>query len=162
MESDLWSATATFEISIADFLKVVNGTHKSILSDDVLARLGEQRNPNGTYTDEVLFSLKTNGERRNLVEEFSNVGGKKVRKPQTAREQAFADDIYYGKKVSKEKAKGREAVQKERAKGREKLAAEKARRTSEAARWKQERREMQAAHKDELRNQRLEDRAYYI
>lgn len=139
MESDLWPATATFEISIADFLKVVNGTHKSILSDDVLARLGEQRNPNGTYTDEVLFSLKTNGERRNLVEEFGNVGGKKVRKPQTAREQAFADDIYYEKKIRKEKAKGREAVQKERAK----------------------RREMQDAHKDELRNQKSEDRAYY-
>lgn len=44
-------------ISIADFLDVVNSTHQSILSEDVLERLGEQRNPGGYYTGRVKFSV---------------------------------------------------------------------------------------------------------
>lgn len=47
------------EISIKDLLKVVNTTHQSILSEDVLARLGETRNPDGEYTEQVKFSLKS-------------------------------------------------------------------------------------------------------
>ena len=43
-------------ISIAQLLEIVNSTHQSILSDDVLNRLGETRNPNGGYSDKVLFS----------------------------------------------------------------------------------------------------------
>ena len=58
-ESDFVSATATFTVSIADFLGIVNETHQSILSDDVLAHLGETRNAAGHYTDRVRFSLKT-------------------------------------------------------------------------------------------------------
>lgn len=42
-------------ISIKDLLRVVNGTHQSILSDDVLLNLGETRNPQGSYADKVLF-----------------------------------------------------------------------------------------------------------
>jgi hypothetical protein len=43
-------------ISIADLLQIVNSTHQSILSEDVLAHFGETRNPNGGYSDKVLFS----------------------------------------------------------------------------------------------------------
>ena len=43
-------------ISIAHLLEIVNSTHQSILSDDVLAHFGETRNPKGSYSDKVLFS----------------------------------------------------------------------------------------------------------
>jgi len=45
-------------ISIADLLTIVNDTHQSILSDDVLSRLGQTRNPDGAYSDKVLFSQR--------------------------------------------------------------------------------------------------------
>ena len=48
-------ATAISEISIADFLEIVNMTHRSILSDSVLQKLGEERPANGYYTGEALF-----------------------------------------------------------------------------------------------------------
>ena len=44
------------EISIADFLSIVNSTHQSILSDDVLQHFRESRNPNGDYSGRVKFS----------------------------------------------------------------------------------------------------------
>ncbi len=50
--------STTGTISIEDFLGVVNMTHQSILSEDVLAHLGETRDPNGFYTEQVRFSLK--------------------------------------------------------------------------------------------------------
>ena len=43
-------------ISIAQLLEIVNTTHQSILSEDVLAHFGETRNPKGSYSDKVLFS----------------------------------------------------------------------------------------------------------
>ena len=43
-------------ITIAKLLKIVNGTHQSILSDDVLTHLNETRNPKGDYTGKVKFS----------------------------------------------------------------------------------------------------------
>ena len=50
-------AITTFKASIADVLKIVNTTHQSILSDDVLKALGEERNPEGYYAKRVKFSL---------------------------------------------------------------------------------------------------------
>ena len=50
-------AITTFKASIADVLKIVNTTHQSILSDDVLKALGEERNPEGHYAKRVKFSL---------------------------------------------------------------------------------------------------------
>lgn len=44
------------KISIADFLSIVNSTHQSILSDDVLLHFRESRNPNGDYSGRVKFS----------------------------------------------------------------------------------------------------------
>ena len=38
------------KISIADFLSIVNSTHQSVLSDDVLQHFRESRNPNGDYS----------------------------------------------------------------------------------------------------------------
>lgn len=49
------SATAISNISIADFLSIVNTSHQSILSEDVLTTLGEERNPAGHYANRVLF-----------------------------------------------------------------------------------------------------------
>lgn len=48
---------ATFTLSIADVIQIVNTTHQSILSDDVLKVLGEERNPEGYYAERVKFSL---------------------------------------------------------------------------------------------------------
>ena len=45
-------------ISIADLLGIVKDTYQSILSEDVLAQLGETRNPEGEYTGKAKFSLK--------------------------------------------------------------------------------------------------------
>ena len=44
------------KISISDLLQIVNSTHQSILSENVLQQLGEQRSPNGDYTGKVKFS----------------------------------------------------------------------------------------------------------
>ena len=46
-------------ISISDFLEIVNATHQSILSQDVLEHLGEKRDPDGYYADRVKFSMAT-------------------------------------------------------------------------------------------------------
>lgn len=50
------STTAISEISIADFLEIVNSSHQSILSNDVLEHFGATRNPDGHYAKRVLFS----------------------------------------------------------------------------------------------------------
>lgn len=50
------------KISIADFLSIVNSTHQSILSDDVLQHFRESRNPNGDYSGRVKFSPRESGE----------------------------------------------------------------------------------------------------
>lgn len=61
-ETGLDPATTSFSISIADFLEIVNHTHQSILSKDVLAHLGEERNGQGYYADQVQFSLNSDSE----------------------------------------------------------------------------------------------------
>ena len=53
------STTAISEISIADFLEIVNSSHQSILSNDVLAHFGVTRNPDGHYAKRVLFSERS-------------------------------------------------------------------------------------------------------
>ncbi len=50
-------ATAISEISIADFLEIVNMTHRSILSESVLQKFEETRPADGHYTGEALFKL---------------------------------------------------------------------------------------------------------
>ena len=50
-------SNTTFGLSIADVIRIVNTTHQSILSDDVLKALGEERNPEGYYAKRVKFSL---------------------------------------------------------------------------------------------------------
>ena len=52
-------STASYAYKIQDFLRIVNSTHKSILSESILAALGETRPENGTYSDQVLYSLDT-------------------------------------------------------------------------------------------------------
>ena len=44
------------KISISDLLQIVNSTHQSILSEDVLQKFGEQRTPQGDYTGKAKFS----------------------------------------------------------------------------------------------------------
>ena len=55
-ENEAPNAAASIQ-SIADVLRIVNTTHQSILSDDVLKVLGEERNPEGYYAERVKFSL---------------------------------------------------------------------------------------------------------
>ena len=50
-------SNTTFGLSIADVIQIVNTTHQSILSDDVLKALGEERNPEGHYAQRAKFSL---------------------------------------------------------------------------------------------------------
>ena len=49
--------SATSMLSIADVIRIVNTTYQSILSDDVLKALGEERNQEGYYAKRVKFSL---------------------------------------------------------------------------------------------------------
>lgn len=49
-------SNTTFGLSIADVIRIVNTTHQSILSDDVLKALGEERNPEGYYAQRAKFS----------------------------------------------------------------------------------------------------------
>lgn len=61
-------------ISIAELLEIVNETHQSLLSEDVLDHFGEERNPAGYYSDRVKFSLSdyddTVREGENVLEEL--------------------------------------------------------------------------------------------
>lgn len=52
------SSTRSSEISISDFLEIVNETHQSLLSEDVLAHFNEERNPQGYYSGRAKFSLR--------------------------------------------------------------------------------------------------------
>ena len=45
------------KISIADLLEAVKSTYRSILSTDVLDKLGEERNNDGYYSDRVRYSV---------------------------------------------------------------------------------------------------------
>lgn len=51
-------ATAISDIRIANFLEIVNDTHRSILSKDVLKHFEEERPADGYYSDRVLFQLR--------------------------------------------------------------------------------------------------------
>lgn len=50
------STNASSKITVADFLQIVNGTHQSILSRDVLDHFGETKNPGGYYTNQAKFT----------------------------------------------------------------------------------------------------------
>lgn len=50
------STNASSKITVADFLQIVNGTHQSILSQDVLEHFGETKNPGGYYTNQAKFT----------------------------------------------------------------------------------------------------------
>lgn len=51
-------ATAISNINIDDFLEIVNSTHRSILSNDILNHFNEDRPKDGYYTDRVLFQAR--------------------------------------------------------------------------------------------------------
>ena len=113
------SATATFDISIADFLDIVNSSHQSILSDDVLSHFDAERNPSGHYTNRVLFSDRdpdalTN--REILANMLDSVA-------ESDRDKAFLDK-YKARLEQIEKDKAEIARLKEEKKGTEKLRRE--------------------------------------
>ena len=113
------SATATFDISIADFLEIVNSSHQSILSDDVLAHFDVERNPSGYYSNRVLFSDRdpdalTN--REILANMLDSVA-------ESDRDKAFLDK-YKARLEQIEKDKAEIARLKEEKKGAEKLRRE--------------------------------------
>ena len=51
------STNASFKIRVADFLKIVNVVHQSVLSQNVMDHFGETKNPGGYYTNRVKFSV---------------------------------------------------------------------------------------------------------
>lgn len=57
-ETGLSFNTSSDTLSIADLLAIVNSTHRSILSKDVLAHFNETRPQNGYYTNRALFSAE--------------------------------------------------------------------------------------------------------
>lgn len=61
------SNTTISKISIADFLEIVNSSHRSILSNDVLRHFNEERPSNGHYADRVLFQKKKASNREILA-----------------------------------------------------------------------------------------------
>ena len=56
------------KISISDLIGIVNNTHQSILSEDVLQKIGEQKKPDGDYTKKAKFSAQ-DGSYRDLMGE---------------------------------------------------------------------------------------------
>ena len=61
------STNASSKIKIADFLKIVNRVHQSVLSQDVMDHFGEMKDPGGYYTNRVKFSAsadQTSAEQR--------------------------------------------------------------------------------------------------
>ena len=61
------STNASSKITIADFLKIVNRVHQSVLSQDVMDHFGEMKDPGGYYTNRVKFSAsadQTSAEQR--------------------------------------------------------------------------------------------------
>ena len=54
---ELFLDTPADAIKIADFLDIVNSTHRSVLSEDVLRHFGETRPAGGVYSDSALFSI---------------------------------------------------------------------------------------------------------
>ena len=71
-KQNLTSTTRSIDISISDLLKIVNETHQSLLSEDVLAHFNEECNPQGYYTGRVKFSLRETDE--NVQSELSTLG----------------------------------------------------------------------------------------
>ncbi len=61
------STTTISKISIAHFLEIVNNSHRSILSDDVLHHFDEEMPSEGHYTNKVLFQKKTTTNRTLLA-----------------------------------------------------------------------------------------------
>lgn len=55
-------STNASNIKLSDYLNVVKGTHQSILSENVLEKIGETRNPAGYYTGKAKFSATDNTE----------------------------------------------------------------------------------------------------
>ena len=53
------TSTTVGTISIANLLQIVKSTHQSILSEDVLRSLDEERNPQGFYANKVKFSQES-------------------------------------------------------------------------------------------------------
>lgn len=51
------SLLSTDTISVEDLLPIVKSTHQSLLSDDVLAHYGEEKNPEGYYYQRAKYSL---------------------------------------------------------------------------------------------------------
>jgi len=56
------SLNARSEYSIADFLEIVNETHQSLLSEDVLEHFEEVRKPEGHFSKRVKFSFRESSE----------------------------------------------------------------------------------------------------
>ena len=79
------SATAIFSISIADFLEIVNSSHRSILSNDVLKHFNVERPAEGHYADRVLFQMKKTSNRTILANALDTTAQNDIEKNKLAQ-----------------------------------------------------------------------------
>lgn len=95
-ENEAPNAAASTQ-SIADVLRVVNTTHQSILSDDVLKTLGETRNPEGYYAPRVKFSTKQQLDEEYMMAVRTGDTGKAQKMVETAAKKAgYTIHAYHG------------------------------------------------------------------
>ena len=90
-------SNTTFGLSIADVIQIVNTTHQSILSDDVLKALGETRNPEGHYAKRVKFSLsQQTDEGYNLAVRSGDTEKAQEMVEATAKKAGYTIHAYHG------------------------------------------------------------------
>jgi hypothetical protein len=88
---------ATFTLSIADVIQIVNTTHQSILSDEVLKTLGEERNPEGYYAERVKFSLsQQTDEKYNLAVRSGDMEKAQEMVEDAAKKAGYTIHAYHG------------------------------------------------------------------
>lgn len=96
------STNASSKITIADFLKIVNRVHQSVLSQDVMDHFGEMKDPGGYYTNRVKFSASAQQAENDQTETvaFKDWFGDWKNHPESASKVVNADGtpkvVYHG------------------------------------------------------------------
>lgn len=93
--------TATLTYTIPDFLGIVKSTHKSLLSENTLAAMGETKSPDGAFYESAKFSQKEDTTPLNARDLFKplatdNTGTREIQiiaKGRNALEQSYIDEF---------------------------------------------------------------------
>ena len=109
-------ATSASNISIADFLDIVNNTYRSILSQSVLNHYGEERPANGLFSKDAIYSLDTDSlrsqkeyeQKRDELYSSLTSAKDKLRKAEAKRKEVLESKEYNDAVEAVTKAKGDE------------------------------------------------------